>query len=214
MDYIISFPAGASGRFVNLLLTVSLYDIQQDVTFNEYNFAHDTIINHPSDKVWKVNENVNNLQDSLVFTSLQFTSDLPNRMFWTHAFPLLTVIDDRKTIIISYEQDDELEIITNAVYKNLAPPNAIPSEQYKYIMDVYGYYHRKMQKFQHDRIVIPTTLQNNFLVLPYKKLLTPNGLDCLLDFANATKTSNTVNIHRKYLNNRLRFISTYAPWLT
>ena len=186
MDFIVSFPSGASGRFITSIITWLLYDIKTVITYHTYNSAHN--LGHES-MSWTSDKNVSDLLDSRVYQSLEFTGNMPHRIFWTHAFPDFEVIRQRmsnvKIVVITFTDTDIPEISINSKYKNDLP--YIPSLDYS---------------FKHD-----DKLSNeSVLVIPYRDIFTTDMLTTISKFVGIEPNESTTENFKNYIEGQQKFL--------
>lgn len=132
--YIVSFEAGTSGRFICSIVWNLINDFDIDYSFTDRNSAHlsgpwvDTVeapglelsisdmVNHPD--VYSIIE----YTDKNVRKYNPYSSGL----LQTHIYPDFDIIRNRlpntKIILITFDEDDLLEILLNVIYKNLFDP--------------------------------------------------------------------------------------------
>lgn len=186
MDFIVSFPSGASGRFITSIITWLLYDIQTVITYHTYNSAHN--LGHES-MSWTSDKNVSDLLDSRVYQTLEFTGNMPHRIFWTHAYPDFDIIQQRipntKVILITYTDDDVYEISINSKYKN----------ELEHI-------HEIDKSFKHK----DNLGNNNVLVIPYRDIFTTNILDTISKFVGIEPNTATKQNFNNYIEGQRKFL--------
>ena len=153
--YIVSFEAGTSGRFICSIVWNLINNFDIDYSFTDRNSAHlsgpwvDTveapglelsisdIVNHPD--VYSIIE----YTDKNVREYNPYSSGL----LQTHTYPDFDIIRNRlpntKIILVTFEEDDLLEILLNVIYKNLFDPVLVDGwikplledKQYFYLYD-------------------------------------------------------------------------------
>jgi hypothetical protein len=132
-SYIISFTNGSSGRFVKFILYSLLTDYKEEMRMNKENSAHlenfytgakvAHLLDSELDKKRDFDTGKTNAES--IYSLLEFDSDTPEgvpKIFQTHKYPDFEIMQrrlpDTKLILINLEEDDWLEAIGNAVYKN------------------------------------------------------------------------------------------------
>ena len=131
--YIVSFEAGTSGRFVCSIIWNLINDFDFEYNFTDTNSAH---LRGPWIETVELidDENKLKLQPSLVnhpdiYNRVKFTDKNSTRynpytsgLLQTHTYPDFVSIrnnfPDAKVVLITFDEDDVLEIIINTLYKN------------------------------------------------------------------------------------------------
>jgi hypothetical protein len=208
MNYVVAFHGGTSGRLVTNLLVCLLYGLNDVIPANDVNSSHHWQC--PPMHLWECDPSIDNLLDSRVYQSLKFntTDTYPIGIFWGHAFPDFK----NKTVLITYEADDAIEIVTNIVLKN--DDILIPSEfksVYEYIITRSKYFVEfEAPRYYHPKVLAP----DDALVIKYKDIYNESLPRRLAEFAGVDLSTSVVQSHRNYVNGRKHFIHKHAPWLT
>lgn len=191
-NYIISFHAGTSGRFVKVLLDRIIKNSEEPVNIDEKNTAHNNIIPTYVDLILDDCD----VNDQLVFNYLQFL-DTGTSIFSTHMFPNFKLLNDKFTdlgiIIIKFEYDDLDEIMLNALYKNnhILNPQKITDLKIK-------------RRLLSSRFYLPINPVENCLILNYKQIYEKNDenyvvLEKLKTFTGAKNIPNsTIHACNRY----------------
>ena len=174
--YIVSFEAGTSGRFICSIVWNLINDFDIDYSFTDRNSAHlsgpwvDTVeapglelsisdmVNHPD--VYSIIE----YTDKNVRKYNPYSSGL----LQTHIYPDFDIIRNRlpntKIILITFEEDDILEILLNVIYKNLFDPVLVEGWIKPLLEDKqYFYLYDKIKKISEE--------YNNTGLLPNKQCM-------------------------------------------
>jgi len=114
--YVVSFRGGTSGRFISNLLWMMVHDTPFELTFTKENSAHD---HSPWCRTW--GDHGYRYNDVDVYDFWSFT--IPEKgILATHTYPDFDTIRKRmpgsRIILITFNKDDLLEIVTNMIYKN------------------------------------------------------------------------------------------------
>jgi hypothetical protein len=191
MDFITSFPSGASGRFINSIVTCLVYDLSPVMTYQTTNAAHDW--SHESSYAYTASPEVDDLLESSVYQSLQFTGEWKHHFFWTHAYPDFEQIHhrlpDTKIILITFDDDSMAEIDANSYYKNALPKR-------HYWVD---------PRFKHDNVIVPENIKHNVLLIRYADIFDTNMLDTLAKFTNTIPNEATKQNFQNYVDGQRKF---------
>ena len=124
LNYIICYPAGASGRFLSAIIYKIANKIDETVLTTDVNSGHLEFEN----KIIPGYDPVENNNHPYVFKDL-IPSNLSNTVpvFSTHAFPKFKIIDrmdqfnETKFITLVYDTDDYNELVANLLIKAIIP---------------------------------------------------------------------------------------------
>ena len=207
MNYVVAFHSGTSGRLVTNLLVCLLYELDVIIPANDINNSHHWTC--PMMNLWECDPSVDNLLDSAAYNSLKFntTDQYPIGIFWGHAFPNFK---DR-TVLITFDDDDVLEVATNVVLKNhdiIIPSDFSTTKEYIFARSRWLKEY-EAPKYYHPNVSAP----EGTLVIKYKEIYDDSLPQRLADFANVKLSDSVVQSHRNYVNGRQHFISKHAPWL-
>jgi hypothetical protein len=123
-NYIVCYPAGASGRFLSAIIYKIVNKMDEIVLTTDVNSGHLEFEN----KIIPGYNPIENNNHPFVFKDL-----VPNNLsdiipvFSTHAFPKFKIIDrmeqfnDTKFITLVHETDDYKELVANVLIKGIAP---------------------------------------------------------------------------------------------
>jgi hypothetical protein len=192
MDYIVSFPSGASGRFINSIVTCLVYDLAPVMVYQTNNNSHDW--SHESSYAYTASKDVDDLLDSNVYQTLEFSGTYPHHFFWTHAFPDFEQIHKRlpntKVILITFNDSSMNEIDANSYYKNSLPKR-------HYYVD---------HNFRHDNVIVPDNMTDKVLVIEYSTIFSTDMLETLAKFTNTTPNETIKQNFKNYVNGQRQFL--------
>jgi hypothetical protein len=182
-DYVVSFTAGSSGRFLSAIIGQIVYDLKIIWPYSKYNSCH--ILGHVSAKIELRNEEA--VHSPRFWSNLFFhpTPELPVGIQQTHTYPNWDDIRNRennfKIIIISYTPDDVLEIETNGLYKNIVEliekDLSTPIEKHSHFMRMFAikYYKLYGKKFDTTTPMDVKTIEE-ICINRGKKISPPNDV--------------------------------------
>jgi hypothetical protein len=205
--YIVSFEAGTSGRFICSIVWNLINDFDIDYSFTDRNSAHlsgpwvDTvdapglelsisdIVNHPD--VYSIIE----YTDKNVREYNPYSSGL----LQTHTYPDYDIIrsrlPDAKIILITFDENDLLEILLNVIYKNLFDPVLVQGWIKPLLED-------KQYFYLFNRIKQISDEYNNTGLLPDKQYMKYVCVDfCLWKIYNNSFTKTTKFLDKNDENN-------------
>lgn len=193
MDFIVSFPSGASGRFINSIVTCLVYDLSPVIVYQVNNNSHSW--SHESSYAYTASKDIDDLLDSNVYQSLEFNGKFKHHFFWTHAFPDFEQIHkrmpDTKVIVITFDDESFDEIDLNSYVKNALPVR----------------HHWIEPRFKHENVVVPDSMKESVLVVKYSEIFNTNMLATLARFTNTVPNDATVeNFHNYVLGQRKFYI--------
>jgi len=193
-NYIVSFAAGSSGRFIRALLDRIIKNSEEPIPLTDKNSAHDVII--PIDYNLSLEDCDVHHKD--VFKYLTFLKT--HSIFTSHTYPdfklLNSNLNDVGIILIQFDLEDCPEIMINSWTKNgvVSHPSEIliPKIKHQFNQSVYML-KRKFSLFLYN----PALQEDNTLILRYRNLYEKTEksykvLEILKEFSGAENIPNSV----------------------
>lgn len=191
-NYIVSFTAGSSGRFVRSLLDRIIKNSEEPIPLTDKNSAHGVVIPVAYDLSWDDCD----VHHKDVFKYLQFLES--GTIFSTHTYPdfklLNSKFNDVGTILIQFDIEDCSEIMINSWFKNGVVTNPseimVPKIKHQFNQTVHTM-KRKFSSFIYD----PNLYENNSLILRYRQIYEKTDksykvLEILKEFTGADSIPN------------------------
>lgn len=242
--YIVAFKSGSSGRLIGNIIWGLLQDGNHPYALTDYNSTHDFTPYAVSFTIPSSENEARIYSNDQVYKRFMFVTD-PG-VITLHAFPDFDTIAARyptaKTIVISYDEDDFVEISGNSLLKNgfetLSRPDpkhnndsqflgsiyySVFGESYTgqnipmhYKKEIFRVYERRVrQEFIDTSLYINPVVPDSCLVLNYKDIHSNMilTLEKLCAFTNRKPKDHVTSMYQDYILGRRRLIDIHMPWL-